>query len=67
MKTKLDYENYLNRYHSPKDPNDAAWTIGGKHRRQLAWKGVIGTAIRRHDPIRFNVGFIEYRRKHWNT
>ena len=56
-KTKQNYEEYLNQLYFPHD-NDM-WIIGGKN-RYWTCKGKYGTAIRRYDPIQFEVGFEEW-------
>jgi hypothetical protein len=59
MKTKKDYEEYLND-NSPSQGSDE-WIIGGVIRMALMWQNKYGTAIRRFDPIAFEVGFNEFK------
>lgn len=59
MKTKKDYEEYLND-NSPSQGSDE-WIIGGVIRMSFMWQNKYGTAIRRFDPIAFEVGFNEFK------
>jgi len=60
MKTKKEYEEYLNE-NSPSQGSDY-WIIGGKIRMSFMWQNRYGTAIRRFDPIAFEVGFNEFKK-----
>ena len=55
-KTKKIYEEFLNEI-SP-SIEDSAWIIGGKDRKRLYPE--YGKAIRKYDPIAFEVGFKEW-------
>lgn len=54
MKTRKQYEQYLNEIAPDYDSEN--WIIGGKRRR-----GNYGAAIRKYDPIAFNVGYGEWK------
>ena len=57
-KTRKAYEEYLNNNSS----NDIEqYVIGGKLRSQYYYKNKFGTAIRKYDPIGFEVGYNEWR------
>lgn len=59
-KFKQDYEKHLNEF-SP-DWESEEWIIGGKNRRNpYFFDNRYGTAIRKFDPIAFNVGWREWR------
>ena len=58
-KTKKNYEEYLNQ-NSPSQGSDE-WIIGGKIRMNEMWSNKYGTAIRKHDPIAFEVGYNEWK------
>lgn len=60
-KTKKQYEEYLNEL-SPEQGSDE-WIIGGKIRMGLMWRNKYGTAIKRYDPIAFEVGFKEWGKR----
>lgn len=53
--TRKAYTEWLNDI-AP-EPESDSWIIGGKRRR-----GNYGEAIRKYDPIRFEVGFNEWKR-----
>lgn len=59
--TKKAYEEYLNGQ-SPEQGDDR-WIIGGTIRMCSMWLKEYGTAIRRHDPIGFQVGYEEWVRE----
>jgi hypothetical protein len=59
MKTKKEYEEYLNE-NSPSQGSDE-WIIGGVIRMSFMWQNKYGTAIRKFDPIAFEVGFNEFK------
>jgi hypothetical protein len=59
MKTKKAYEEYLNE-NSPSQGSDE-WIIGGVIRMLFMWKNKYGTALRKFDPIAFEVGFNEFK------
>jgi len=59
-KTKKAYEEYLNSW-SPAQGSDD-WIIGGKIRMALMWLNKYGTALRKYDPIAFQVGFNEWEK-----
>lgn len=56
-----DFETFLNQ-NSPEQGSDN-WIIGGTIRMADMWRNTYGSALRKHDPIAFNVGFKEYQRK----
>ena len=58
-KTRKVYEEYLNN-NSPSDPDN--YIIGRKIRLRYFWKDKYGTALRKYDPIGFEVGYKEWRR-----
>jgi hypothetical protein len=58
-KTKKAYEEYLNSL-SPEQGSEE-WIIGGKIRMYHMWKNQWGTAMRKFDPIRFQVGYNEWK------
>lgn len=60
-RTKKQYEEWLNSI-SPSGDSDE-WIIGGKWRVIYSWQNKYGTAIRRHDPIAFEVGYNEFKWK----
>jgi len=53
MKTKKQYEEYLNGFCPPYESEE--WIIGGKNRNRMYPN--FGKATRKHDPIGFEVGF----------
>jgi hypothetical protein len=59
-KTRIEYTEYLNKIGRGLD--EAKFIIGGKMRKQLYPCGY-GKAIRRYNPIAFNVGYNEWRLK----
>lgn len=59
--TKKNFEEYLNNL-SPKQGSDE-WIIGGKIRMAYMWQEKYGSALRKFDPITFEVGFNEFKRK----
>lgn len=59
--TKKDYEEYLNESIKP-DYESEEWIIGGKWRNTYYYNRY-GTALRKHAPIDFNVGFNEWLRE----
>lgn len=59
--TKKAYEEYLDGM-SPEQGSEE-WIIGGRIRMGLMWRKKYGTAIRKHDPIGFEVGFNEWKRE----
>lgn len=59
MKTKKQFEEYLNN-NSPA-PGSDEWIIGGVIRMLWMWQGKYGTAVRKYDPIAFEVGFNEFK------
>lgn len=58
-KTKGEYEEHLNKM-SPEQGSDE-WIIGGVIRMAFMWQNKYGTAIRKHDPIGFEVGYNEWK------
>jgi hypothetical protein len=60
-KSRKQYEEYLNEL-SPSYSTDELWIIGDKDRRQYYYPNKWGKAIRKHDPIGFNVGYNEWLR-----
>ncbi len=59
MKTKKEYEEYLND-NSPSQGSEE-WIIGGVIRMSFMWQNKYGTALRRFDPIAFEVGYNEFK------
>jgi len=57
MKTRKDYEEYLNEIGIDYESDE--WIMGGKNRNALYPN--YGTALRKYDPIAFNVGYSEFR------
>lgn len=53
-KTRKNYENWLNSI-APNFDSDE-WIIGGKNRNKMQY----GAALRKYDPIAFEVGFREF-------
>ncbi len=65
--TKKDYEKHLNEC-SPAQGSEE-WIIGGTIRMAYMWKQQYGAAIRKHDPIAFEVGYREFvanKKSQWN-
>ena len=58
--TKQDVEEHLNDYSPPEDSDQ--WIIGGKNRFKY-FRGKYGKALRKHDPIAFNVHYHENNRQ----
>lgn len=61
-KTKKAYEKYLNEFYSDSDWYETAYRF---HYLNCdigeAWaKKKIGTAIRKHDPVAFNCGYVDW-------
>ena len=56
--TKKSYEEYLNDL-SPEQGSEE-WIIGGTIRMSHMWQSKYGAAIRKYDPIGFQVGFREW-------
>ena len=59
QKTKKQYEEFLNEC-SPAQGNEE-WIIGGTIRMAYMWQNKYGTAIRKYDPIAFQVGYNEFK------
>ena len=57
--SKMAYQVYLNETNQL-DYESEEWIIGGKRRNMLAYRNAWGTAIRRYDPIQFEVGYQEW-------
>lgn len=57
--SKAMYEDYLNELSPPAGSEE--WIIGGKIRMLYMWQNMYGTAIRKFDPIAFNVGYQEWK------
>jgi hypothetical protein len=62
-KTRKDYENYLNEI----DMRSVSFIIGGKFRRVYEYQGKYGTALRKYDPIAFEVGLNDWERENKNN
>ena len=57
MKTKKDYEEYLNDLYSPYE----AWDIGRyMYKNDVGYINKYGTKLRKSDPVAFQVGFNEW-------
>tara|TARA_R100000951_G_scaffold116523_2_gene128780 strand:- start:1766 stop:1969 length:204 start_codon:yes stop_codon:yes gene_type:complete len=59
-KTKKKYEEWLNTISPPQGHQD--WIIGGKIRMLQMWKNEYGSAIRKFDQTRFQVGYNDFLR-----
>lgn len=57
-KTKKQYEEFLNSISPPQGSEE--WIIGGPIRMLYMWKRQYGTAIRKYDPIAFQVGYNDF-------
>lgn len=58
--TRGKYVEYLNGLSPhPESPN---WIMAGKHRRYYAHRELYGTALRKYDPIAFEVGYQDWKR-----
>ena len=57
-KTKKAYEEYLNEISH--EQGSEQWIIGGVIRMAHMWQKRFGTAIRKYDPIGFQVGYQEW-------
>mgnify|MGYP003442432775 CR=1 FL=1 len=60
--TRKQFEERLNKKAPPKD--DEPWIIAGRLRLTYREKNQYGTALRTYDPIKFDVLFNEWARKH---
>lgn len=58
-KTRKTYEEYLNDF-SPEQGSDK-WIIGGKIRTYHMSLNQYGTALRKFDPIAFEVGYNDWK------
>ena len=58
-KTRKDYEEYLNEIYSPDEALDVGAYMLPRAKRLLN-EGKYGFALRKYDPIAFNVGFNEW-------
>lgn len=61
-KTKEAYIEYLNQIQP--EQGDEQWIIGGTIRMYHMWSNQYGKALRKHDPIGFEVGYNEWCREH---
>lgn len=59
--TRKTYEKYLNQ-NSPEQGSEQ-WIIGGTIRMHHMWTNQYGTALRKYDPVAFNVGYNEWKRE----
>ena len=59
QKTKKQYKEFLNEC-SPAQGGEE-WIIGGTIRMAYMWQNKYGTAIRKYDPIAFQVGYNEFK------
>jgi len=57
--TKKEYEKFLNELSPPQGSDE--WIIGGVIRMSAMWLQEYGKAVRKHDPIAFNVGYNEWQ------
>lgn len=57
-KTKKFYVEYLNE--NPPEQGSDEWIIGGVIRMSHMWRKDYGNAVRKFDPIRFQVGYNEF-------
>ena len=60
-KTKKNYEEYLNEFSPEQGSED--WIIGGRIRMAHMWKNEYGGALRKYDPIGFQVGYNEWKKQ----
>lgn len=60
-KSKKAYEEYLNILSPPWGSDE--WIIGGVKRTRSMNNATWGTALRKHDPIAFEVGYKEWCRE----
>jgi len=58
-KTKKAYVEYLNEL-SPEQGSDE-WIIGGTIRMYDMWANTYGKALRKYDPIAFQVGYNDWK------
>jgi len=58
--TKKAYVAYLNEVALPPQ-GDERWIIGGTIRMYHMWKNQYGEALRKYDPIGFQVGYNEWK------
>lgn len=58
-KTRGAYEQWLNDLSDTVE--EGAWWMGGIHRIYHKSRKQYGTALRKHDPIAFEVGYKEWR------
>ena len=56
---KMSYEFSLNE--NFKQMSDEDYIIGGEYRKLFAIKGKYGTALRKYDPIAFEIGWNEWK------
>ena len=59
IKTKKQYEEHLNQL-SPEQGSEE-WIIGGKIAMSYMWQNKYGSAIRKYDPVGFEVGYQEFK------
>ena len=59
IKTKKQYEEHLNEL-SPEQGSEE-WIIGGVIRMSFMWQNKYGKAIRKYDPIGFQVGYNDFK------
>ena len=59
-RTKIRYVEHLNQ--NAPEQGDEQWIIGGKIRMYHMWRQHYGQAIRKYDPIAFEVGYREWER-----
>lgn len=62
--TKKAYEEYLNELSPPQGDED--WIIGGTIRMYYMWKNQYGSALRKYDPIGFQVRYNDWVKQHKN-
>jgi len=58
-KTRKAYEEHLNQISFEQGSEE--WIIGGKIRMYNMWTNTYGTALRKYDPLAFNVGYQEWK------
>lgn len=59
-KTKKAFVAYLNEVMLPEQGSEE-WIIGGTIRMYYMWKNQYGEALRKYDPIAFQVGYNEWK------
>lgn len=61
-KTKKAYKEHLNEVMQFSIGSDN-WILGGKYRKHYAYAGKYGSAMRKYDPVQFEVGYNDWVRE----